>query len=166
MRMKVSQTSDKPFLLLTSYRRLHRITLMSVCYLIYLLSPCSVIHQLCVISQRFLRTRWCLSHSDQVPGPVGHSCWTCGVCTLQHCPKVNVGGALFSSIIRINAGRSFDSSTVSCWCHRIKMKHRYHTPSPAPFFQPLFQRHEGNLKVRCCHILFSFSLSYRFIYIR
>lgn len=121
-----------------------------------------MIHQLCVISQHFLRTKWCISHSDQVPGPTGSSCWTCGVCTLQHCPKVNVGQALFSSIIRMSAGRSFDCSDVSCWCHRMKMKHCYHTPSPAPFFQPLFQRHEGNLKVRRYHILLSFSLSYLF----
>lgn len=148
--------SHKPFPLLSSYRHLRRITVMSVSHLIHLPS-CSVIHQLCVFSQHFLRTRRCISHSDQVPGPAGRSCWTCGVCTLQHFPKVNVGQALFSSIIRMSAGRSFDGSSVSC-CHRMKMKHRYHTPSPAPFFQPLFQRHEGNLKVRCYHIPLSFSL--------
>lgn len=30
---------------------------------------------------------------------------------------------------------------------RMKMKHVCHTPSPEPFFRPLFQQHEGNLKV-------------------
>lgn len=157
MTMKVSKTSHKPFPLLSSYHHLRRITVMSFCHLIRLPS-CSVIHQLCGFLQHFLRTRRCISHSDQVPGPAGHSCWTCGVCTLQHFPKVNVGQALFSSIIRMSAGRSLDCSDVSCWCHRMKMKHCYNTPSPAPFFQPLFQRHEGNLKVRCYHILLSFSL--------
>ncbi|XP_034465983.1 interleukin 21 receptor, tandem duplicate 2 [Hippoglossus hippoglossus] len=29
---------------------------------------------------------------------------------------------------------------------RMKIKTLSHTPSPAPFFQPLFQQHEGNLK--------------------
>lgn len=82
---------------------------MSVCHLIYSPSTCSVIHQLRVISQHFLRTEGCVSHSDQIPGPAGHSCWTCGVCTLQHFPKVNVSRALFSSIIRMSAARSFDS---------------------------------------------------------
>lgn len=34
--------------------------------------------------------------------------------------------------------------------HRMKIKTLSHTPSPAPFFQHLFQQHDGNLQVIWC----------------